>query len=377
MKQVYLDNAGSTKVYEDVLDSFNKVCTSYYANASASHDLGNYNSSIFKEARKQIASLCVVGEDEVYFTSGASESINTALKGSAFYNMHRKKHIVTTTLEHPATNSTLEYLEKRFGIEVTKVAPVDGKITSDMIIAAMRDDTFLVTMIHVQSETGLILPVEEVGAKLKDSRVLFHIDACQSFGKIDVDFTNVDMCSVSFHKLHGLKGSGMLIKKRDVQIDTLIHGGNQQDIRSGSIPLELVVAAAKTLKIAFEKKEEKYTHVKKLWDYLYNEFASNDSIHINSLNDNSPFIFNFSVLNTNTSALSRLLWEDGIYVATNTSCASSNEYSQTIYELTNDMEAAKTSLRLSFSRYTTMQDIEMFVKSLQQSLDRVRRNACG
>ncbi len=377
MKQIYLDNAGSTKVYEDVLDSFSKVCDSYYANASASHDLGNYNNNIFREARKQIASLCVVKEEEIIFTSGASESINTALKGASFYNMHRLRHIVTTSLEHPATNSTLAYLEERFGFRVTYVKPIDGKITAQMIMDEICEDTLMVSMIHVQSETGLVLPVMEVGQLLKDSKVLLHVDACQSFGKIDLDFTNLDLVSISFHKLHGLKGSGMLVKKSDVQIDSLIHGGNQQTYRSGTIPLELVVAAVKTLKLTLEEKARKFETVSAVWNYLYEELSAIDNVVINSQVGNSPYIFNFSILDINTPALSRMLWEKGIYVATNTSCASSKEYSNTILELTNRMDLAKSSLRVSFSKYTTLEDAKVFVEFLKRKIDKVRRNACG
>ncbi len=377
MKQIYLDNAGSTKVYKEVLDSFNKVCESYYANASASHDLGNYNSNIFREARKQIASLCVVKEEEIFFTSGASEAINTAIKGVCLYNMHRLKHIVTTVLEHPATNNTLKYLEERFGFRVTYVKPIDGKITADMILDAVCEDTVLVSMIHVQSETGLVLPVEEVGERLKNSSVLLHVDACQSFGKIDFEFKYFDLVSVSFHKLHGIKGSGMLIKKSGVRLDSLIHGGMQQDLRSGTIPLELVVAAVKTLKITLDERVSAFDKVSEVWNYLYDEISCIDNIVINSKLNNSPYILNFSVLNTNTAALSRLLWEEGIYVATNTSCASSMEYSNTILELTSSMDLAKSSLRVSFSKYTTTEDVKVFVEKIKEMIEKVRRNECG
>ncbi len=377
MKQVYLDNAGSTKVDLDVLTSFNKICESYYANCSASHDLGNYNNNIFKEAKKQVASLCVVSEDEVFFTSGASESINTAIKGVALYNKKRLNHIVTTTLEHPATYNTLNYLETRFGFKVTRVKPVFGKITADMICDAITPNTVLVSMIHVQSETGLVLPVEDVAYKLKNSPVTLHVDACQSFGKLTFDISNIDLLSVSFHKLHGIKGSGLLLKKNGLQMDSIIHGGSQQTIRSGTIPLELVVAGVKTLKVAFTSRDESYFHVLKLWNYLYDKLSVIEDIKINSIPNNSPYIFNFSILNINTSALSRALYEKNIYVATNTSCASSSEYSMTIFELTNSMELAKGAIRVSFSKYNTMQEIDYFISELIEMIKKVRSNSCG
>ncbi len=377
MRQIYLDNAGSTKVLSEVLESFNQVAKSYYANPSANHDLGNNNNRLYKEARKQIASLCVVKDEEVFFTSGASESINTAIKGTALYHMKRGKHIVTTTLEHAATNETLIYLQERFGFEVTYVEPINGEITAEMITDVTREDTILVTMSHVHSETGMILAVEDIAKSLQIKGIIMHVDACQSFGKIPLDIKNIDLVSVSFHKMHGIKGSGMLIKKKHVMIDSLIHGGNQQSLRSGTIPLELVVCGAKTLRIALESRDVNYGQVLDLWNYTVDNLKDIEGVVVNSTLPNSPYVLNFSIRDINISAFSRLMWQKGIYIAAKTSCASSDSYSKSIYSITSDMELASNSLRISFSKFTTIAEIETFLEALKVAIEMVRKNNCG
>lgn len=375
MKHIYLDNAGSTKVSKNILESFNNVCDNYYANSSASHTLGNNSKQLFKEARKQIASLCVVKEDEVFFTSGATESINTAIKGIALRNMKRKNHIVTTSVEHPATIASLEYLSERFDFEISYVKPIDGEITAEMILAEVKENTALVTLIHVQSETGMILPIEEVAKELKD--IPIHVDACQSFGKIKIDFDKLDLVSISMHKLYGLKGSGLLIKKSSVALDSLVHGGNQQEIRSGTIPLEMCVCAAKTVRVALENIDEDFKTVETLSNKLKSELDSIEECAINSVECQSPYILNFSLLNVNVSAISRLMWEDGVYFATKTSCASNDDFSPAIYDLTNDIEKAKNSIRVSLSKHTTDDDIKILIARLNDAITRVRGNECG
>ncbi len=377
MKKVYLDNSGSTKVLDSVKNTFDVVVEKYYANSSAAHSLGNENILLFKEARKQIASLCAVKESEIIFTSGASEAVNTAIKGSVLYNLNRKKHVVTTTLEHPSVISTLKYLEKRFGIEVTYVKPVNGEITTDMILNSLREDTLLVSIVHVQSETGIILPITEIGKKLKELDILFHVDICQSFGKLEIDFNDFSMASVSFHKLHGLKGSGFLYKSDSVLIDELIHGGNQQDIRSGTIPLELCACGAKCTRIAYEGMSENYEYVKSLNSVLRDYFESLDDIVINSKVDGSPYILNISIRNVHIAAFSRMMWEKGFYFSTKTACSSSGDYSSVIFDLTNDEDCARNSIRISLSKFNTESDITEFISVFNDCLEKVRGNNCG
>lgn len=377
MNKVYLDNSGSTKVLDEVRDTFNVVVDNYYANCSAVHNLGNENSLLFKEARKQVASLCAVREDEIFFTSGATESINTAIKGSVLYNMHRKNHVVTTTLEHSSVISTLKYLEKRFNIEVTYVKPENGKITAKMITDSVKENTVLVTMVHVQSETGNILPINEVAEYLKNKETLLHIDACQSFGKFPINLNEFDMVSVSFHKLHGIKGSGMLFKKHSVLIDSLIHGGNQQEYRSGTIPLELCVCGAKCVRIAFENMNDNYSKVEKNYKSLYEYFDGKSDVFINSAEDGSPYILNISILNIHIAAFSRIMWEKGFYFSTKTSCSSGASYSEVIYDLTDDKALATNSIRISIGKYNTVEEIQTFIQVFDECLEKVRGNNCG
>lgn len=376
MKKVYLDNSGSTKILDSVKETFDVIVDEYYANASAAHSLGNKNNLLFKEARKQIASLCVVKESEIIFTSGATEAVNTAIKGTVLYNMNRKNHVVTTTLEHPSVISTLKYLEKRFGIEVTYVAPIDGQISADMILDSVKESTMLVSVIHVQSETGIILPISEIGKRLQKENVFFHVDICQSFGKFEIDFNDFDMASVSFHKLHGLKGSGFLYKKEAVLIDDLIHGGGQQEVRSGTIPLELSVCGAKSARIAFETMKENYQHVKVLNQLLRDYFEGVDDVVINST-EGSPYILNLSIRNIHIAAFSRMMWEEEFYFSTKTACSSAGGYSSVIFDLTNDEELARNSIRVSLSKFNTEEEIRKFIIVFDECLEKVRGNNCG
>lgn len=377
MNKIYLDNSGSTKVLKSVNETFDAIAKDMYANSSAVHEMGNNNMKLFKEARKQIASLCACREDEITFTSGASESINTVIKGVTFYNMARKKHIITTTLEHPSVNASLKYLQERFNIDVTYVAPKNGVITASMIEAELRDDTMLVSVVHVQSEVGMILPIEEIAQMLREKNVLFHVDACQSFGKFEIDFSKYDMLSVSFHKLHGIKGSGFLYVKNGVKLDPLIHGGDQQKLRSGTIPLELCVCGAKTVRIAMEEMSDNYLHVKSLWSKLYNYFESVDDVVVNSSVDGSPYIMNISIRNIHIAAFSRVMWEKGFMFSTKTACSSDNDYSSVIYDLVHDEELARNSIRISIGKLNTLDEINAFISCFEEVIEEVRGNNCG
>lgn len=377
MNNIYLDNSGSTKVLDTILETYNVIVNEMYANSSAVHTMGNNNMNLFKEARKQVASLCACRDSEITFTSGASESINTVLKGVSFYNMSRKKHIITTTLEHPSVYESLTYLQERFGIDVTYIAPINGEINVSMIEDAIREDTILVSVVHIQSEMGLILPIEEIGRMLRKRNVLFHVDACQSFGKIAIDFSKYDMISVSFHKLHGLKGSGFLYVSDSVKIDPLIHGGNQQSLRSGTIPLELCVCGAKAVRIALDEMNNNYNNARKLWNHLFEYFSSNNDVTVNSSVCGSPYIMNISISDIHIAAFSRVMWERGFIFSTKTACSSDNDYSSVIYDLFKDENRAKNSIRISISKFNTMDEIDALISCFDKVIQEVRGNKCG
>ncbi len=371
--KVYLDNAASTKVNQEVLATFNKICDDLYANSSAKHSMGIDAQKLFEVALEQTAGLLGVKSEEIIYTSGATESINTALKGIAFYHQKRGKHIITTKYEHPAVNSTLEYLKSRFGFEVTYLSDV----TKASVEEVLRDDTILVTMIHTQSELGCTFDYESIYEILSDHQALLHVDMCQSLGKLEIDLSKCDLASFSLHKLNGLKGSGILLKKASVKIDELIHGANQQVMRSGTVPLETVVSSAKALRIALENRRDNYRKVSEIWDYTVNALRSVDGVEINSAEDGNKYILNISVMNCNQSALNQLLSDEGIYVSSSTACKSRGDYSKVVYEYTNNMEKAKRSMRVSFSSTVSKSDIDYFVDVLKNSISKVKDNKCG
>ncbi|MFV0499124.1 MAG: cysteine desulfurase family protein [Bacilli bacterium] len=377
MNKVYLDNSGSTVVLDEVLETYITVSKKYYANSSAVHNLANEGRLLFNESKKQIASLCNVLEEEIFFTSGASESINTAIKGYVLRNLKRKNHIIVTTIDHSSTLNTVKYLKDKFNIIVDYVSPENGEITSEMIMEYVNEDTLMVSLPHVQSETGYILPIEEIAKVLKNNKIVFHVDASQSIGKIPIEFSNYDMISASFHKIHGVKGIGLLYKKKNVLIDELIHGGNQQTVRSGTINLPACVSSSRCLRLIFEDLKQSYLKVCKLNEMLRKYFNTRDDVVINSSNNCSPYILNISLKDINSAALSRRMWNLGYFFSNNTSCNSNKDYSNAILEFTNDLKLAANSIRISISKFTTELEIKSFIAIFEESIDKVRGNDCG
>jgi len=224
---IYFDNSATTKPYEEVLEAFAQVSRDFFGNPSSLHILGGKSEKLLTTAREQIAQLAGVQANEIYFTSGGSESNNLAIKGTALMHRGRGNHIVTTSVEHPSVREACEQLQT-LGFEVTYI-PVDkdGRVTVDEVIRAVTDKTILVSIIHVNNEVGIIQPVEEIGSRLKDyPKVLYHVDHVQGAGKVPLDLykANIDLCTFSAHKFHGLRGTGFLFLKNGVRISPLISG---------------------------------------------------------------------------------------------------------------------------------------------------------
>lgn len=256
---VYLDYNASTPIDERVLNVMIDVYKNSYGNAdSRTHDYGDNARKIVESARQDVAELLAVKKDEVFFTSGATESDNISILGLQKYSEEtRKKHIITTAIEHKAILEPLEVLEKN-GFEITRIRPdISGRISANELLSQVRDDTLLVSVMHVNNETGIIQPVKEIGEKLFDSNVLFHIDAAQSCGKLIEDLRDIkyNMLSVSAHKMNGPQGIGALIlKKRRYRLPPvnpiLFGGGQEHGIRPGTLPTALIAGFGKACKIA-------------------------------------------------------------------------------------------------------------------------------
>ena len=371
---VYLDYSATTPVNTSVLDSFNKASLKYFANANSLHKLGIEANELIKVATKQVASLLEIGENELIYTSGASESNNTAIKGIAYKYKNRGKHIITTRFEHSSIYEPLEFLKKYEDFEVDYVDTDEyGRVLIDSLEKLIRDDTILVTICSVNSEIGIKEPIEEIGRLLKKyPKVFFHVDITQSLGKERINLENVDLASFSAHKIYGLKGIGGLIKKDKINIEPLIHGGKSTTIyRSGTPQLPLIVSLAKALRLAFDDVDNKYKKVQELNTYLKQKLSNYEMVRINSNMYSIPHILNISILGVKPEVMQHSLEEDDIYISTQTACTTKTQESKSVYALTKDLERARTSVRISISHLTTKEEIDVFLTSFDKSYNRL------
>lgn len=361
---IYLDYSATTPVNEEVLNSYIETTKKMVGNPNSLHKLGIEAKSLIDAATRQIANILKVKPNEIIYTSGASESNNTAIKGICLKYQNRGKHIITTHLEHSSIMEPLNYLERQgFEVEYVNITE-NGMVDIEDLKKKIRDDTILVTIASINSEVGIVQPIKDIAALLKKyPKVYFHSDITQSLGKEKVDLTDVDLASFSAQKFYGMKGIGGLVKKENVVIEPLIHGGKSTTKdRSGTPATALIVSMAKALRLAYENLEEKQKYVKELNIFLRNELEKNE-ITINSPEVAIPNILNISLENIKPETVLHALEEKEIYISTKTACAT-NDSSDAVYAITKDEEKAKHSLRISLSYLTTKKELEIFITEL-------------
>ncbi len=368
---VYLDYSATTPVDDRVLDTFVKVTKDYIGNPNSLHELGVEAKKLIDASTKQIADILKVKENEVIYTSGASEANNMAIKGICFKYKNRGKHIITTTLEHSSVLEVFKYLEGE-GFEVS-YAKLDenGVVDIDELKKIIRDDTILVSICSVNSEVGVRQPVEEIGLMLRDyPKLYFHSDVTQSIGKEKVDFTNIDLASFSGQKFYGMKGIGGLIKKESIILESLIHGGKSTTVfRSGTPATALIVSLAKAMRLAYENYVEKRDKVEKLNKYLVDGLKELP-VDVNSNDKCIPHIVNLSLRNIKSETMLHALERDSIYISTQTACSQGN-YSLAVFSVTNDKEKASKSIRISLSHLTTIDELDKFLEVFKINLDKL------
>ena len=361
---IYLDYSATTPVNEEVLNSYIETTKKIIGNPNSLHKLGIEAKSLIDAATRQIANILKVKPNEIIYTSGASEANNTAIKGICLKYQNRGKHIITTHLEHSSIVEPLNYLKKQ-GFEVEYVnLDENGIVDLEDLKKKIRKDTILVTIASINSEVGIVQPIKKIAALLrKYPKIYFHSDITQSLGKEQIDLTDVDLASFSAQKFYGMKGIGGLIKKENVVIEPLIHGGKSTTKdRSGTPATALIVSMAKALRLAYENLEEKQKYVKELNIFLRNELEKNEST-INSPEVAIPNILNISLENIKPETVLHALEEKEIYISTKTACAT-NDSSDAVYAITKDEEKAKHSLRISLSYLTTKKELEIFITEL-------------
>ena len=359
----YLDYSATTPTSDEVLDTFIKA-SKFVGNPNSLHKLGAESKELIDASTKQIANILKVKPSEIIYTSGASEANNMAIKGIEIYK-NRGNNIITTDLEHSSIYGPLEYMINN-GYNVSYVPLKNGLVSLESLENMITDDTILVSINAVNSETGVRQNIEKIGGILKKyPKVIFHSDITQAVGKVNIDLSNVDLASFSAHKFFGIKGIGVLIKKENINLMPLISGGASTTIyRSGTPATSLIASTAKALRLAYENINIEYVSIlnnkikDKLKEYKY--------VHINSNEYSIPHILNFSIEKVKPETFLHALEEDDIYISTQSACSKSKT-SRSVLAITNSEFFAVSSLRVSISVKTTMEDINKFLESFDKN----------
>lgn len=364
---IYLDNSATTMVDDRVLETFNKVCKNYPGNSNSLHSLGIRSKELEDYATEKISSLLGVKPSEIIYTSGASESNNTVLKGVASKYKNRGNHIITTPLEHSSVLETCKYLEnKGFIIDYVKIKD-NGLIDIEDLERLLTDNTILVSVAYVDSELGIKQDIDTISKIVKKyPKCYFHVDATQAIGKIKVDPTNIDFISMSAHKIFGLKGIGLLIKKDNIVIDNLIHGGKSTTIyRSGTPALPLICSLMKALELIIPNIDKNYEYVSSLSNKIKDNLKKYDNIHINSTENSIPYIINFSVIGVKPETFIHTMEEEDIYLSTKSACSTS-DVSLSVDSIYHNREISMSSIRISLSYKNTEEEIDKFIKAFDK-----------
>ena len=377
-KRIYLDNAATTRVHPEVVEAMLPYFTECYGNPSAIYSFAGEAQKAVEKARETLADLIGAKPEEIYFTAGGSESDNWALKAAAEAYRDKGKHIITSKIEHHAVLHTCEYLEKQ-GYEITYI-DVDeyGFVKLDELEKAIRPDTILISVMTANNEIGTIQPVEEIGRIARAHGVLFHTDAVQAFGQIelDVDKMNIDMLSASGHKLNGPKGIGLLYIRKGVKIRSFIHGGAQErSRRAGTHNVPGIVGFGKAAELAKASLAQRTAYEMQLRDYLIDRvlreipYSRLNGDRERRLPNNAHFCFRY----IEGESMLILLDQKGVCASSGSACTSGSlDPSHVLLAIGLPHEIAHGSLRLTLSEQTTKEDIDYTVDALKEIVERLR-----
>lgn len=360
---VYLDYSATTPVDKRVLETFDKASLEFIGNPNSLHKLGVKSKELIDSSTEAIKKILNLKNSEVIYTSGSSESNNLAIKGICEKYQNRGKHIITTPFEHSSIYGPLNYLSE-LGYEVDFVnLDSDGRVDLNDLRSKLSDDTILVSVVAVNSEIGILQPINEIKEIVKEHpKCFFHVDATQAIGKIKLDISDIDLVSFSAHKFFGIKGIGCLIKRDGISLNPQIHGGKSTtNYRSGTPTVALIASLAKALRLVYENIDSDYDHVLKLNKYLKEKLQSYSEVRINSNDYSIPHILNFSVLGVKPETMLHALEEDEVYISTQSAC-STGASSKAVLALTNDEKRANSSIRVSISKITTKEEIDKFIE---------------
>lgn len=382
--EAYLDNAATTPVFPEVRDIMVKVLEEDFGNPSSKHTKGITAEQYIKEAKEIIASSLKCQPKEIIFTSGGTESNNMAFIGTAIANKRAGKHIITTRIEHASVHEPMAYLEE-LGYEVTYL-PVDktGRVSVAEVEAALREDTFLVSIMYVNNEIGSVQPVSEIGEMLhrRNPQILFHVDAIQAFGKYKIipKKSGIDLMSVSGHKIHGPKGSGFLYVRDGVKIRPILFGGGQQKgMRSGTENVPGIAGLGTAVRLMYQEHTTKRERLYELKKALIDGLSQFDGVTINgmdglALEETAPHIVSVSFDSIKSEVMLHALADAGVFISSGSACSSNHpELSGTLQAIGVKNELLDSTLRFSFSVMTTKEQIDHAVTTVGKLLPMLRR----
>lgn len=379
--EAYFDNSATTRVFDSVKDIVVKTMTEDYGNAAAKHTMGVKAEQYIREARSVIAKSLKVQEKEILFTSGGSESNNTALIGAAMANRRRGNHIITTNVEHSSVYNTLGFLQDQ-GFDITYL-PVDsnGHISISQLRESLRPETILVSVMYVNNEVGSVEPIEDIGKVIKEEQpqALFHVDAIQAYGKYQIypKRLGIDLLSVSGHKLHGPKGVGFLYINEKAKVKPLIYGGGQQrGMRSGTENVPGVAGLGAAVKEIYKNHQEKVDHLYELKDHLMTRIKEVEGCQVNSQpgRESAPQIVSVSFEGVRSEVLLHALEDRGIYVSSGSACSSNHPgISGTLKGIGVPQELLDATLRFSFGMFNNKEEIDYAIEVLKELLPVLRR----
>lgn len=381
MREVYLDNSATTKAYECVGEIVKKVMCEDYGNPSSMHAKGVAAEQYIKEAKETFAKLMKVKDKEIFFTSGGTESDNLALRGAAAANQRAGKHLITSAIEHPAIINTMRHLEEE-GFRVTFL-PVDryGRIRLDALKEALCEDTILVSIMYVNNEVGSVQPIQEAASIVKayNKNILFHVDAVQGFGKYRIypKKLKVDLCSVSGHKIHGPKGTGVLYIGENVKIKPIVFGGEQQkNVRSGTENVPGIAGISLAARTIYQDLDVKVAKMRNLKKHFIEGVSRIEDTTVHGLYDetSAPHIISVGFAGIRSEVLLHALEEKGIYVSSGSACASNHpQVSGVLKGIGASQEFLDATLRFSMSEFTMPEEIDYTLNTLYNIVPKLRK----
>lgn len=364
----YFDNAATTKVDDEVLDSMLPYFNKFYGNASSVYKLGQISKNKIEEVRENISKILNCRPDEIYFTSGGSESNNLALKGIMEANSNKGKHLITSVIEHPSILNTAKYLES-IGYEVTYInVDNNGQVDLEELKNGIRKDTVLVSVMYANNEIGTIQNIDEISKICKEKGVILHTDAVQAIGNIKIDLSNIGALSLSSHKFYGPKGIGLLYIKKGTVFNPIINGGHQeQNKRAGTENIPNIVGMGEALKLVYNSIDSKNNYISNLKNYFESEIKKViPNVRVNGKN-RLPGISNITIPGIKNDTLVIALDMMDISISAGSACTSGSiEPSHVLKAIGLNENECKSSIRISIGKYNTKEEIDYLIKSIKE-----------